>query len=125
MTKSEIFKSAHAAAKATLELVGDYKLAFQFALKEIYMSIKNKAVSIKDKLIELGGKAYAEHGCDRVYISQSLFNELTGFGYRLNDSKNKFYYDNETGSLCRKTFGKKGKTTVHVEASADELTPIK
>ena len=109
MTNSEIFKAAHALARKTLKLAGDYRIAFRFALKEIYMSIKNEVVSIKDKLLEMGGNAYVEHGCDRVYITQSLFNELTGFGYCLNDSKNKFYYNVETGNICRKTFGKKGQ----------------
>ncbi len=121
MTLSEIFKAAHALAKETLKIVGDYRIAFRFALKEIYMNVKNEVVSIKDKLIEMGGNAYIEHGCDRVYITQSLFNELTGFGYCLNDSKHKFYYNVETDNICRKTFGKKGKTTIHVEASASEL----
>ena len=62
-----------------------------------------------------------EHGCDRVYITQSLFNKITGFGYCLNDSKHKFYYNVETDNICRKTFGKRGKTTIRVEASANEL----
>ena len=62
-----------------------------------------------------------EHGCDRVYITQSLFNEITVFGYCLNDSKHKFYYNAETGNICRKAFGKRGKTTIRVEASANEL----
>ena len=121
MTKSEIFKAAHAAARKTLKLVGDYRIAFQFAIKEIYMNMKTEVSSVKEKLVNMGGNIYIEHGCDRVYISQAIFNVITGFCYRLNDSKHKFYYDVETRNVCRKTFGKKGKTTIYVEASESEI----
>ena len=58
----------------------------------------------------MGGIEYTDHKCDRVYLSQPLFNELTGFGYRLNETKHKFYYDAETDSICRKTQAKPGKS---------------
>lgn len=47
MTKSEIFKSAHAKARATAPSVGNYLIAFSIALKEVYASLKN-ALSVKE-----------------------------------------------------------------------------
>ena len=40
MTKSELFKSAHAMAKATVEAVGNYMVAFKLALKFIHSEAK-------------------------------------------------------------------------------------
>ena len=122
MTKSEIFKAAHKTAKQTLSLVGDYRIAFQFALKEIFMNIKNTLVSIKDKLIEMGGKEHTEHNCTRVYLTQSLVNLITGFGYRFNETKHKFYYDFASNEVWRKTLGKNGKAAkIHHVANGNEL----
>ena len=78
MTNSEIFKKAHAAARTTLKLVGDYKVAFQFALKEIYMNIKNEAVSIKDKLISLGLKVWEKGDMERIYINHEQLKAVFG-----------------------------------------------
>jgi len=46
MTKSEMFKQAHATAKRTVAYVGNYSIAFSLALKATYKSIK-QAVSMK------------------------------------------------------------------------------
>lgn len=46
MTKSELFKTAHAKAQSIVNIVGDYKIAFQFALKNIYKSICRKIVKM-------------------------------------------------------------------------------
>lgn len=36
MTKSQMFKKAHEIARATKAIVGDYRIAFSIALKDIY-----------------------------------------------------------------------------------------
>lgn len=41
MNKSAIFKKAHSIAKATALEVGDYRIAFSLALKEVYTTMKN------------------------------------------------------------------------------------
>ena len=65
MTKSEIFKAAHALAKATLEVVGDYMVALTLALKSVYKNMVNsntvkivetyrglRKVDVTNKLVE-------------------------------------------------------------------------
>ena len=59
-----------------------------------------------EKLIELGGNEWVKGDIKRVYITQDLFNKVTGFGLSLNISKWKFYVDTETSDLFR-TNGKK------------------
>lgn len=61
MTKSEIFKSAHKMARNIVKVVGDYLVAFKFALKEVYknMTVKTvdtyrglRKIDIANKLVE-------------------------------------------------------------------------
>ncbi len=40
MTKSEIFKAAHAFARASVCKIGDYMVAFQYSLKVVYKKLK-------------------------------------------------------------------------------------
>ena len=90
-------------------------------INQLHTDIKNTLVSIKDKLIEMGGKEYTEHNCNRVYLSQALFNAITGFGYRLNETKHKFYYDENKDSIYRKTQAKPGKTKIYHEIDGENL----
>ena len=62
---------------------------------------------VKEKLIEMGGNEWNEKGFNRVYISQDIFNAVTGFGFSLNETKNKFYFDVEAGQLFTRKDGKK------------------
>ena len=78
MTNSEIFKKAHAAARATVKLVGDYRIAFRFALKEIYMSIKTEVVSMQDKLVNLGLKVWEKGDMERIYINSENLKAVFG-----------------------------------------------
>jgi phosphopantetheinyl transferase (holo-ACP synthase) len=78
MTNSEIFKAAHTLAKETLKIVGDYRIAFQFALKEIYMNVKNEVVSIKDKLTSLGLKVWEKSDMERIYINHEQLKAVFG-----------------------------------------------
>lgn len=44
MNKSEIFKTAHKAAKNTVKLIGSYIVAFSSALKEVYASLRKPSI---------------------------------------------------------------------------------
>ena len=111
MTNSEIFKKAHAAARATLKLVGDYRIAFQFALKEIYMSIKNEVVSIKDKLVNLGMKVWSKGDMERIYINSEHLEAVFGLElvlYKTNNIRMAFL-NGEKISNCKATKLVRGK----------------
>lgn len=91
MTNSELFTKAHKIARNTVKFVGNYMIAFSLALKEVYkMTVK----TLEEKAIELGGNVWEKNGMRRVYITLSMFNELTNSACRLNESKNKFYVEN-------------------------------
>ena len=112
MINSEIFKAAHSAAKATVKLVGDYKIAFQFALKEIYMSIKTEAVSIKDKLVNLGLKVWSKGDMERIYINHEHLKVVFGLEICKYNTGNisSAYLNDERISNCKARkliFGKK------------------
>ena len=59
-----------------------------------------------EKIIEMGGNVWEKEDMSRVYITQEIFNKITGFGVCLNTKKWKFYVDQETGNIFR-TNGKK------------------
>ena len=59
-----------------------------------------------EKIIELGGNEWEKGVMKRVYITQDLFNKITGFEVSLNKTKWKFYIDKITGDIFR-TNGKK------------------
>lgn len=76
MTKSEIFKAAHALAKATVEVVGDYMIAFSLALKETY---KMTEKTLEKKLIDLGLSVWGEDfGKPRIYINPESMGAIFG-----------------------------------------------
>ena len=60
MTNSEIFIKAHQIAKKTVAIVGDYRMAFSFALKSVYQDLKN-GVSTLTKL-DQAKKCAKDHG---------------------------------------------------------------
>ena len=70
---------------------------------------------IKQKLIEMGGKEWVQHGKDRVYITCDILNKFSesigqSTGYNLNESKNKIFYDVDLNSVMRSYKG--GKPTI-------------
>ena len=65
---------------------------------------------MKELLLSKGGKIWEKEGIERVYISLELFNEVTGLGYSLNETKNKFYFDVKLNCICRRY--KTGKPTI-------------
>ena len=75
MTKSEIFKKAHAIAKSTAQAVGNYLIAFSLALKDVYKSLSS---SVEDKLIEMGLMVWEKANHKRIYINRSHYEELLG-----------------------------------------------
>jgi len=62
-------------------------------------------LTIKD-VLKMGGNEWVKGEMKRVYITQELFNKITDFGFRLNNTKWKFYIDQATGDIFR-TKGKK------------------
>ncbi len=60
MNTSKIFTKAHAIARKTVSIVGDYVIAFRFALKRVYMEAK---------LIKSGLNVWENYGKKRIYIS--------------------------------------------------------
>ena len=62
---------------------------------------------IKKEIIELGGKEWSNHGKNRVYMTCEIFNKVTKSACRLNDSKNKFFYDLDQNAILRSYKGKK------------------
>ena len=46
MNKSKLFKMAHAKARSIVNIVGDYKIAFQLALKNLYKFIGQETVKM-------------------------------------------------------------------------------
>lgn len=65
MTKSEIFTKAHAIAKKTVAIVGDYVVALSLALKEVYKSMS----SIESKLVAEGLKVWEGGAHRRIYLN--------------------------------------------------------
>ena len=63
--------------------------------------------TLAEKAIEMGGKIWEKEGMKRVYISQEIFNKITDFGYRLNESKHKFYIDMKDDCIYRRTGNKR------------------
>ncbi len=94
MTKSELFKAAHKLARNTVKVVGNYSIAFSLALKETYKMTVKAVKTLEQKAIELGGNVWEKNDMKRVYITLAMFNELTNSACRLNESKNKFYVEN-------------------------------
>lgn len=71
------------------------------------------------KLVEMGGIEWNNGDMNRVYLSQGLFNQITGIGYSLNEKKAKFYY--EDGKLYRKMFKKPNVSKVYFEGRLSEF----
>lgn len=109
MTKSELFKKAHALAKATIKAGDNYLATFSLCLKAIYA----EATDIAAKIIAAGGKAWEKHGFKRIYMTVAQFNEVTGRAYSLSDSNNKIFFDYAANAIMRSYKGK--KPTVEVQ----------
>lgn len=79
MTKSEIFKSAHAIAKSTVFKVGNYMIAFKIALLSVYQELKAAPKSTEEKLLELGAEIWENYGHRRIYMNLDLIRDVFGF----------------------------------------------
>ena len=82
MTKSEIFKAAHAMARKVVAIVGDYMVAFSYSLKEVYknMNAKNLTMAeLAEKALELGATKWEKGTMSRIYInSDKMFGDVFG-----------------------------------------------
>jgi len=94
-----IFTQAHKLTKSIITQGDDYRATFALALKVIYA---NKQESIADRLIAMGGNLWEKGDMKRIYIDLKTFNEVTGYEYSLNESKNKFYLDLKDNCIYRR-----------------------
>lgn len=79
MTKSELFKKAHAIARNTVKAVGNYMVAFKLALIELYQSLKAPVKTLEQKLIDLGASVWENYGHRRIYMNPELIESVFGF----------------------------------------------
>ena len=103
MTKSQLFKKAHALAKPTIKPGDNYLATFSLCLKAIYA----EATDIVAKIIAVGGKAWEKHGFKRIYMTVAQFNEVTGANFTLSDNNNKIFFDYAANAIMRSYKGKK------------------
>lgn len=73
MNKSQLFKNAHKIARETVELVGDYRIAFSLALKNLY-----NEKTTEQKLIEAGCSVWEKYGKKRIYINVEQMSAVFG-----------------------------------------------
>ncbi|EGQ7800265.1 MULTISPECIES: hypothetical protein [Vibrio harveyi group] len=90
------------------------KRIFSESLKMAWAMTKQEVKTIKERLVELGGKEYTANNCNRVYLTLDQFNEITNLGYNLNEYRNKFYADLDDNRIYRK-ISKNGKSKVYHE----------
>lgn len=114
MTKSAMFTAAHKIAKQTVATVGNYMIAFSLALKSLY---RESVVSIKEKIISMGGNEWIKNDMDRVYFNCDILNKLRSekdmSEVNLSEKNNKFFFDNTANAVMRSYKGK--KPTVEIQ----------
>lgn len=74
MTKSELFKAAHAMARKVIQAGDDYRATFGAALK-----ILLSKPSLLEQLIAIGGALWEKAGMRRIYFNNAA--ELYGLTY--------------------------------------------
>ncbi|MFB6347871.1 hypothetical protein ACFBZI_07740 [Moraxella sp. ZJ142] len=89
MTKSELFKKAHALTKAIIKAGDDYRITFGLAIKAILADSKN----IVDTLLALGLKIWENYGKKRIYMTVAQFNQATNSKSILNSRYTTYFYD--------------------------------
>lgn len=75
MTKSEMFKKAHATAKQIRDCFECYRDAFAFALRELYAGAHQ---STEEKLEAMGIEAWEKGDMKRYYVSEAQFEAVFG-----------------------------------------------
>lgn len=139
MTKSELFKAAHKAAREYRNFFSCYAMAFSFALKEIYAMTKENGKTVTEKLEALGIDAWGCGDMKRYYINSDKLEAVFGLeiGYyksgnissaRLNgegisNSKaakligQKIYFDAVSGEWMQKTWAGVGALNETLKSS--------
>lgn len=105
MNTSNIFKKAHALAKATVKAGDSYSATFAICLKVIYA--KSKEEAIETKLLAMGLKVWEKAEMKRIYMTCAQFNQATGFSFNLNDKNNKIFFDYAANAIMRSYKSKK------------------
>lgn len=108
MTKSELFKKAHAITKQIISEGFSYRATFGLVLKSIITESKEtEETDIAAKIIAVGGKIWEAHGFKRIYMTVAQFNAVTGREHVLNDNNNKIFFDYAANAIMRSYKGKK------------------
>jgi hypothetical protein len=80
------------------------------------LKMASEEKTMKEKIIELGGKEWVKNGMDRVYISCEILNillEEKGEGsVNFSASNNKIFFDTTLNAVMRSYKGKKPKTEI-------------
>lgn len=96
---SELFKNAHKEAKATVDEVGDYMIAFSLALKDQWK--KAKTIELSDSQIESlerdGWSRWTKYGYDRLYFDP-VANGTIKLTYRKSGCLDATFWDGEETS---------------------------
>lgn len=71
MNKSTLFTKAHAIARNTVKLVGNYSIALSLALKEVYMINSNSASLLNEV-------KNAKNNSEKVEKATAYFNSIFG-----------------------------------------------
>ena len=108
MTNSEIFKAAHALAKATVEVVGDYAVALKLALQKVYT---NKSAGIKAILSGVAKAAlhYAKSFDGFVAVKSDIAQNgslYIEFKRDISDLEDKFEFVNNFNANRPKCYGR-------------------
>lgn len=75
MTNQQIFIKAHKLARENVEIVGDYKVAFVWAIKTVYAGLKN---NVEQKLTNLGCSVWEKYGKKRIYFNDNQLAKVFG-----------------------------------------------
>ena len=87
MSKSELFKSAHKLARGVVAIVGDYMIAFSYALKEIYKNMSEKTFTLLSS-VNCGG---SNHTFKFEHATQAIVDTL--------NTRARVWFDDEDGRL--------------------------
>lgn len=72
MTNSEMFKKAHKIARETVEVVGDYSIAFKIALKQVWAVAQASKQEISGHKMAVLGNSIIYGAKSQGYRSESL-----------------------------------------------------
>ena len=99
--KQSMFKQAHAIARRTRHLVGDYMIAFKLALKNLWLL--RKEMSYESKLMEQN-KMYTNEDWTRKLSNEGRKFSLNSVDFRMSESIIDSYYQGVTLSYISEMY---------------------